>query len=228
MRDGKIVETDLVGDGPEGYVEKDQTLTYTIHFQNTGNDTAMHVFVFDEIDSDLNMETLEILDASHVMNVYREGRMMKFDFPDIMLPDSGASYAKSQGYFTYRIAMNPGLPASTRIENFADIYFDWNDPIRTNTTLHTIRLANGIESVINGVEVSIFPNPATSCIDVQLDEEIEGTIQILDMRGAIVSTSTIQGKQSRTSVQGLAQGMYMVRVSTAAGVIATRRIIILS
>jgi hypothetical protein len=54
------------------------------------------------------------------------------------LPDSNANEAKSHGYISLSIKPKKGLAEKTHIENFADIFFDFNEPVRTNTTFNTI------------------------------------------------------------------------------------------
>ena len=47
---------------------------------------------------------------------------------------TGKSQEASNGFVSFSIRPKTSAPVGTRLENFADIYFDFNDPIRTNTT----------------------------------------------------------------------------------------------
>jgi len=60
--------------------------------------------------------------------------LLKFDFQDIFLPDSTTNFEGSQGYVMYAIRADSTIAEGTLIENTADIYFDLNPPIITNTT----------------------------------------------------------------------------------------------
>jgi hypothetical protein len=64
------------------------------------------------------------------------GHIVNFKFKDIMLPDSHSNSDSSQGYVQYRVKPKNGLPLGTKIRNTAYIYFDYNDPIVTNTTVN--------------------------------------------------------------------------------------------
>lgn len=110
-------------------------LTYTINFQNTGTDTAIHVYIDDSLDTHLDESTFQLLAYSHP-NVTQllPGRIVKFNFPNIYLPDSNVNEPLSHGYVQYRIKAKDNLPGGTRIRNKAYIYFDFNDPVETNTT----------------------------------------------------------------------------------------------
>ncbi|MCC7050654.1 MAG: T9SS type A sorting domain-containing protein, partial [Bacteroidia bacterium] len=46
--------------------------------------------------------------------------------------------AASNGFIKFKIKQAKNLPDGTEIKNSADIYFDYNDPVITNKTLHTI------------------------------------------------------------------------------------------
>ncbi|MBD0257193.1 MAG: T9SS type A sorting domain-containing protein, partial [Cytophagales bacterium] len=64
--------------------------------------------------------------------------VLTFTFEAINLPDSTRAQAGSNGFAKFTVKPLGGLPEGTRIENFADIFFDYNPPVRTNTTLNTL------------------------------------------------------------------------------------------
>ena len=128
-----------VGVGEEGYISLDQELDYTIRFQNTGNDTAFTVTIEDQLDEDLDLSTFELLSSSHeVQTTIEQTGETTFLFENIMLPDSNVDFLGSQGFVRYSIKPKSDLNPNTGIENFAEIYFDFNPPIITNTTLNNI------------------------------------------------------------------------------------------
>jgi uncharacterized repeat protein (TIGR01451 family) len=127
------------GVGPEGMIEDGQWLRYTVRFQNTGNAPATHVVIRDGLSSDLDRSTFTPVSWSHdVQTSIEPSGDLVLRFENIMLPDSGADLAASQGYFCYRIKANTGLMPGTRILNTARIFFDNNPPIITNTTSNMV------------------------------------------------------------------------------------------
>lgn len=127
------------GVGPNGNIPPNTTLNYTVNFQNTGTDTARHIFVIDTLSEYVDLSTISIIESSHTMKVaYYADRVLRFDFRNIYLPDSGASLEGSKGYFMFSVDTKKNLPQATQISNLVDIYFDYNAPIRTNSTLNTI------------------------------------------------------------------------------------------
>ena len=128
------------GFGDEHLIEKHWPLDYTIYFQNTGNDTAFTVEIIDTISPYLDLSTLRVANGSHpfVWNI-GPNNALTFTFDDIALPDSTIDLLGSQGFIKYSIKPKADAPFNQRIENRAAIYFDFNEPIITNTTFHTIQ-----------------------------------------------------------------------------------------
>ena len=128
------------GIGPEHLIEPEWPLDYTIHFQNTGNDTAFTVVLRDTLSPYLDLSSLRVQGGSHAFRwQLRPNRELVFTFENILLPDSTTNLEGSQGHVSYRIRPLPEAAPGSLIENSAAIYFDFNEPIFTNTVFHTIR-----------------------------------------------------------------------------------------
>ncbi|MBD0255853.1 MAG: T9SS type A sorting domain-containing protein [Cytophagales bacterium] len=135
----KAVSPGGVTDGH--YTPTRSRLDYVIRFQNTGTDVAYKVVVVDTLSADLDVSTLQLGSVSHpyAMKVSGKGRpVLTFTLNNILLPDSNANEPKSHGYIQFSIKPKADLLEKTRIENFADIFFDYNEPVRTNTTFNTL------------------------------------------------------------------------------------------
>jgi hypothetical protein len=130
------------GDGPAGNIPPDtEWLTYTVRFQNTGNDTAFAVVIRDQLSPLLQRGTLEVLATSHTLTqmTLTSGGLAAFHFDNILLPDSGTNEQASHGYVRFRIRPLPDLAMGSIIQNTAGIYFDLNPPVVTNTVLNTVQ-----------------------------------------------------------------------------------------
>lgn len=163
------------GSTAEGRVSPNRWFDYRIRFQNTGNDTAFHVTLVDTLDPALDLSTLEIGSASHPFTYTIDGHhqtVLKFRFGNILLPDSFTNSTGSNGFVNFRIKHLAGLASGTRIRNFADIYFDFNPPVRTNSTLNTLWEESITPGILDSVlvlggqgyvtqDISIVPNPST-------------------------------------------------------------------
>ncbi|MCB0630226.1 MAG: T9SS type A sorting domain-containing protein [Saprospiraceae bacterium] len=131
-------QVDPPGSGPEHLtLLEEEVMEYLIRFQNTGNDTAFDVRITDELHPLLDINTFQVIDASHTYRAEIEGRMLSFFFDDILLPDSTTNLAGSQGYIQFRINAQAGIQPGDQITNEAQIYFDANAPIITNEVFNT-------------------------------------------------------------------------------------------
>lgn len=128
------------GVGPNHEIDKDWTLDYMIEFQNTGNDTAFLVVLKDTLSENLDLSTIQVKGASHnfTWNLNPD-RELVFTFENILLVDSFTNEPGSHGFVRFEITPSTHLIPGDSIENRAGIYFDFNDPIITNTVWHTIR-----------------------------------------------------------------------------------------
>ncbi len=149
------------GFGVDGYIPNETPLTYTIHFQNTGTDTAYDITVVDTISNHLDLATLQLVSASHDVVVIQEGtsNVVKFRFNNVLLPDSTTNLSASNGYVSFNILPKPRLAAGTQIRNGAAIYFDYNPAVLTNATINTIedtlRAIAGPSAVCAGSSITL-------------------------------------------------------------------------
>jgi hypothetical protein len=140
--DPNYKHVDPPGEGSAGGISAEtEWLTYTVHFQNTGTDTAINVMILDQLSANVHPSSIEILGHSHEMTGFSisSGGSMEFHFDGIMLPDSGADQLGSQGFIQYKVQMLTDLPVGTQIINDAGIFFDQHPPVITNTVINTIR-----------------------------------------------------------------------------------------
>ncbi len=124
------------GVGPTHRVDPGTPLTWLVRFQNTGTDTAFTVVIRDTLSAALDISTLRVTAASHPYTVGLEGAaqpVLVVHFANILLPDSLTNEPASHGFVQFTMAPLPGLDLGTEVHNTADIYFDFNSPIITNT-----------------------------------------------------------------------------------------------
>lgn len=123
----------------DNYVLRETPLTYTIRFQNIGNYPAKDVAIIDSLSDYLDLNTLNILDQSHHMEVQNtRNNILLFEFRDIYLPGVEQDEEKSMGHITFSVKLKSSVSSEQKIRNYADIYFDKNLPITTNTVYNTM------------------------------------------------------------------------------------------
>ncbi len=213
------------GEGQEGEVLHGQRLNYTIHFQNTGTDTAFTVEIRDTLDVELDIETLLIEAYSHP--VYWElfnSSELRFTFYDIMLPDSNVNEPASNGYIRYSISPKTGLADGTQASNTAYIYFDYNPSIVTNTTINTF-VSNipfpvfEIKENTNGIFP--FPNPANEKVQINLPESTR-MVEVYNSNGKLIRIDNPQNNVLEIFVKEFPKGLYLVKIQTENGVITAK------
>lgn len=225
--DPNMKEVSPAGIGAQGNVAPNPTFTYKVHFQNTGNDVAYNIHILDTLDSDLDVSTLKVLSYSHNMQMsLLPGNIMKFDFPNIMLPDSGSNEPLSHGYVMYEVKAKPGLANGTQFTNTAYIYFDFNPAIVTNTTLNTIDITLGVNDAEYNGAISIMPNPASDVITLRFtDVKDNSEVLLMDMAGRVIASEMIEAASAQMSVSAIPSGVYMISVKNGNGIIRQRLVV---
>lgn len=207
----KLVEP--IGVGDEGKIDGNtEKLVYTINFQNTGNAPAINVVLHDEIETDLDIESFEMIGASHDYHMHFEGRKAVWVFSNIMLPDSTNDEPNSHGFVKFAIKLVPGLAQGTQITNSADIYFDYNEPIVTNTALNTIDYTLSIgETPDANVSITLQPNPFNQYTTIRLEGAGNDAVElkVFDMIGNLVKSEISDNNVIRINRDNLSAGMYL-------------------
>ena len=127
------------GVGPNHLTSPDASFEYTIRFQNIGNDTAFTVVVLDTLSEFLDVSSFSSGASSHPYEVeILEGRIIRWEFDNILLVDSTTNEPASNGFVRFTIDQNEGNENGTLITNSAGIYFDFNLPVITPTVFNTI------------------------------------------------------------------------------------------
>lgn len=218
------------GYGQTGDVHHETRLNYRINFQNVGTASAINVIVQDTIDADLDLNTFQMNRTSHTYSMVISNNIITWKFLNINLPDSNTNVPLSHGFIEYSIKPKQGLPDGTTIENSADIYFDFNSPITTNTTLNTLQTnITSIKTLTSNNTIQIFPNPSNGNFKIiyHLPHNKSGSLQIIDITGKEVydqylpQWSTLQF----ISLPKLSNGVYAVKIN-ADNFSATKKLLV--
>jgi hypothetical protein len=210
------------GIGATGNITRsDSVLFYTIHFQNNGNDTAYRVVVVDTLSSFLDPASIIPGAANHKYKFNLSGQgICTWTFDSIMLPDSLHNEPASNGYFNFTVRQKPNNPYGSVIKNTADIYFDFNSAVVTNTTVNTITAPLFLPEINqNTNSFVIYPNPTSDNVILRYQINNAGTVNIefRNILGELVKTQTFSNKQTgintdEFTTNGLPNGVYLVRI----------------
>lgn len=219
------------------YIEANTNINYTIHFQNTGNDTAYDIVVVDTISNNLNINTLIPQTSSHNYRFERiDSNVVRFVFDSIYLVDSVHNEPLSHGFVSFSIQQKTDNPIGTKIYNNASIYFDRNAAIVTNTTFHTIgrdfiqtNLILAVKnSKFNIKEVKVFPNPFREKTQIIIDGNIlkNARLELMSINGEIIKTIPSNDSNTFDVYRDiLSNGIYLFRVLENNEVVASGKIV---
>ncbi len=208
------------GSGAQGYISSDQNMYYTVNFQNTGTAPAQNIYVLDTLDPNLDLGTFTFLNSSHQATYHLlEDRVVRFNFRNIHLPDSGTDYNGSCGYLTYCIRQNPGLTPGTAISNRAAIYFDYNEAVMTNRVINTIEYPTASIAEEKPEKVEIQPNPGDGHIHIRFSNPNpirSYEIHVMNILGQCVKpVQKIKKESGMIDLSDLPAGIYTIHFMTS-------------
>lgn len=205
------------------YIPQGTDIEYMIRFQNTGTDTAFNIIVLDTLPNSLDVSTLRVGGSSHPYEYHVLGSgVLQLVFANIMLPDSNVNEANSHGYLRFTIKPKADKPDGTMIENQAAIFFDFNTPVITNKTWHT--LGSEFLSVSNvifkpGLDLTVFPNPTntTANFTLKTTDSTSGTLRLFDAHGCLVRTIEFNHNVFALPMRDLPAGAYYFQLNATNG-----------
>jgi uncharacterized repeat protein (TIGR01451 family) len=207
-----------IGYKTQRYIGQNQDIEYLVRFQNTGTDTAFTVVIRDTISEKLDISSIEFGASSHAYDaeIYGKG-ILKFTFNNILLVDSFKNEPKSHGFVQYRIKQQKDLAVGSQIFNTAYIYFDFNEPVITNRTLHTIGGKEVITAIFDKnetayVPMTVSPNPFTSTALFETPLSINGNFELYDITGKAVRKERFEGTTFAFQRKELAAGIYIFKI----------------
>jgi|GEM_PF-2878125 uncharacterized repeat protein (TIGR01451 family) len=207
------------------FIDKNAPLSFQINFQNTGNDTAFRVVVRDTIDPGFNIKTIQFTGSgSPCQMTVGPNRDVAFTFINMELPPADSNADMSHGYVRYSIVPSDTMQLGQYVSNSASIYFDFNNPVVTNTvTLQYVsKYPNAVINVPDATNsITLFPNPTTDQLFIKTENITPETIIIYDVNGRIILT---QPFKPEIDVTQLSSGVYFIEVQSR-GEVARKRFV---
>lgn len=223
-----------IGYGSARYVRPGTEIEYLIRFQNTGTDTAFTVVIRDSLSPWLDPLTVRPGGSSHPYRFDLTGPgILLFEFQNILLPDSNTNEPASHGYVKFRIRPRADTPLETDILNSAAIYFDFNEPIITNTTRH--RIGENFLTVSSWTphlptyEVHIAPHPVAHSAWLALSGAPPTGryhLRIWDAAGRLTHESVADGPQFHLRTDALPTGLYAFSISRDGALAGTGKLVV--
>ncbi len=205
---------------PSGDITAGTRLEYMLEFENDGNDTAHNIHIMDTLSSYLDISTFRTIASTHQVNVLRYNdsgaNILKFDFPNIMLPDS-IHHDVCRGMVSFSIKAKSTLAPGTVIANRVGIYFDTNPVVMTNTVYSKIPVPGNVRTQTHLSQVELYPNPVTDVLTIKAEAGAYKTLSIYNITGQLVNTQDIGQAEVKVNVHSLVPGIYYVTLKGANG-----------
>nr|WP_321228192.1 T9SS type A sorting domain-containing protein [uncultured Psychroserpens sp.] len=188
---------------------------YVIRFENLGTANATNIVVKNTIDDvKFDINSLVPLNGSHDyytrINAQND---VEFIFENINLPFDDAT---NDGYVLYKIKTLESLVLGDDFSNQAEIYFDFNAPIITNTYITEIAEDQLSTNEFGLLNIKIHPNPVNDILIIE-SAIILNSASIYDINGRAILTSKFNDASHQMDLSHLEAGIYFLKVFSNSG-----------
>jgi hypothetical protein len=149
------------------------------------------------------------------------------------LVDSFKNEAKSHGFLKFTIQQKKDVALGTKIRNNAAIYFDFNAPIFTNTTLHTvgkpILAAIFDKPILPTGSIKMYPNPMQESAVFEVKDyplSIKAKFHLFDALGRTLRVESFVGDRLDFQRNGLEQGIYFFKIEDDGQLLGSGKLIV--
>jgi len=194
------------------------TLTYTIQFENVGNDTAHNIYVMDTLPGNVDAKSLRLISSSYPVTISKlydgsNHSIYMFEFPDINLLDS-SHHDQCSGTIVFKINTVTGLQNGATIDNHAGIFFDENAVVMTNSVENTACSPLYVPKVNNEPQVELFPNPGSGQITVTGNSTIK-ELAVYNVIGQEIFHDSYDIEKVQLNLKYIPAGVYYIKINNS-------------
>ncbi|SHE76877.1 DUF7619 domain-containing protein [Chryseobacterium takakiae] len=187
-------------------------LHYVVNFENLGTAPATNIVVEMDINpADFDISSLQLQNASHQVYTKVTGNKAEFMMKSANLGSGGHGNIllkmKSKG------TLNPG----DQLMNKANIYFDYNFPIKTNDAITNIAGVLKVEENLNTTSTEVYPNPTKGEVNINAESEIKA-VEVYDNAGRIIQKQIgINARKTTLTIRNENTGVFYLKIVTDKG-----------
>ena len=217
MEAGNYKTAEPAGIGEDHLIKRNRDITYTIFFQNNQHDTVYNLRIVDTLSFHLDFSTVRQEGSSHNYNMTVLGEnIIRFSFPNIRLPNSATNELASMGYVKFTVSQKSNLPLKTVIRNTAVIYYDFAQPVYTNTVYHTIGdgTTQTDPTFWPDLSLQVYPNPLQDKANFDLTGVSfkKGELHLFNPMGQMVYSQRFSEAPFTTDPLHLTLGFYFYKI----------------
>lgn len=189
-------------------------LHYVVRFQNTGTFYAQNVVIKDMLSDNLDWNTLQMVAGSHPYRTsLTNGNKLEVIFENINLPAAIDDEPGSHGFIAFSIKPKSTIALNDVIANTANIYFDYNFPIVTNTVETTVAELN--TTAFENNTFTLYPNPTKG--ELYIDLPIGASLKTVTIYNTLGQLLLSKNTATTIDVSTLSQGTYFITIETDYG-----------
>ena len=157
--------------------------------------------------------------APYILTQSDLGQKISLPLATPILLNANESYLAMVGSYGDGGATNDLVTASSGAsEPQTSYYFDYTDNTWYYTTSNVMVRMNfdpalSIENISQETGISLFPNPASNEITVEVVKEITATLSILDSKGMLLGSYMLNGLSQSIDITHLSNGIYFILLS---------------
>ena len=157
--------------------------------------------------------------APYILTQSDLGQKISLPLATPILLNANESYLAMVGSYGDGGATNDLVTASSGAsEPQTSYYFDYTDNTWYYTTSNVMVRMNfdpalSIENISQETGISLFPNPASNEITVEVVKEITATLSILDSKGMLLGSYLLNGLSKSIDITHLSDGIYFILLS---------------
>lgn len=181
---------------------------YVVNFENTGTAEAENIVIEMDIDTnDFDISTLQLQNATGEVYTRVSGNKAEFIFKKIKLGSGG------HGNVLLKMKSKSTLTKNDLIVNRANIYFDYNFPVKTNDAITKFYDLLNNNEVKDKDNIVVFPIPAKDELNISSEKNIK-SIEIYDEIGRIIQTVKGNTNIQKINITKLEKGTYYLFIKT--------------
>lgn len=186
-------------------------LHYIVNFENTGTAPTSFVVVTYELDpDDFDVDTVQLIDSSHEVQVRAQGNSFEFMFDNLTLG------VADHGNILFKVKSKGSLMAGDEVASQANIYFDYNFPVLTNEAVTTYAIL-GTDDFEADNTIKMYPNPVKDAVTIAGDHDLT-TIELYDIQGRLLQTAIVNSTTATIDMAKRAAGVYFIKAASGKGV----------
>jgi len=199
----------------------DTVIEYQISFQNRTTEVVNEVVVIDTLDLRYHFLYTQTIASSHPFThtIAQDPQdpnigYLIYTFSDLNLAPNAAGdpeITNDDGYIKFKSVFDRKHDLNDQIKNTALVIMNDEYYYPTNAVVCSVDRLVSTPTIIKKESLSIYPNPTSETLNIEMENAEAFNYQIIDLKGVIVN-SVENFQESQIEVTSLIQGVYILQI----------------